>query len=192
MKTTNLLQAMINLQNLRSMTQTNNLNSASTETESMFQQILNEAQTNQEQTIKIQSLRNTAPSKTINASDEVQEVIEATAMKYGVDPKLISAMIQQESNFQANAVSKSGAMGLMQLMPRTAKSLGVSDPFDVKQNIEGGTKYISQLLNKYNGNTTLALAAYNAGPGNIEKYSGIPPFKETQNYVRNVLNNYQA
>ena len=122
--------------------------------------------------------------------DQIMSMIEDTSQKYGVDSKLIKALVQQESGFNPKAKSKAGALGLMQLMPSTAKGLGVTDPMDPKQNIEGGVKYFKSMLDRFHGNTILALAAYNAGPNAVSKYDGVPPYKETQNYVRSILKNY--
>lgn len=121
---------------------------------------------------------------------QILAMIDKVAKKHGVDQKLVRALVRQESGFNPNATSHCGAQGLMQLMPATAKGLGVTDAYNPVQNVEGGVKYLKGLLNKYNGNVILALAAYNAGPGAVEKYGNVPPYKETQNYVKSILANY--
>lgn len=120
------------------------------------------------------------------ADNSLSSIFQKAADTYGVSVNLLAAMAKQESNFQSDAVSKSGAVGVMQLMPATAAYLGCTDSYDPEQNIMAGAKYISELLNKYNGDTSLALAAYNAGSNNVDKYGGIPPFEETQNYVAKI------
>lgn len=118
---------------------------------------------------------------------EMEPIFQEAANAYGISADLLKAVGKTESAFNANAVSKSGAMGVMQLMPATASYLGVTNAFDAYQNIMGGARYLSELLNKYNGSVTLALAAYNGGSNNVDTYGGVPPFTETQNYVKKVL-----
>lgn len=114
------------------------------------------------------------------------DMVREAAAKYGVDTALFQGLVQQESDFNSRLVSSAGAMGLAQLMPATARALGVDDPFDPRQNLEGGAKYLSQMLKQF-GDVKLALAAYNAGPGAVARAKGIPEIPETQDYVRKVL-----
>lgn len=119
--------------------------------------------------------------------NEFHEFILHYAHRYGVDPHLVKGVIHAESGFNPGAVSPKGARGLMQLMPGTQQQVGVQNAFSPQQNIAGGVKYLSQMIGKYRGDVRLALAAYNAGPASVDRYGGIPPFAETQEYVRRVL-----
>ena len=122
---------------------------------------------------------------------DIDEIVETFSSKYNIDGDFIKAIIKQESGFNPNATSKKGAMGLMQLMPSTAKSLGVVDAYNPWENIEGGVKYIKGLMDRFNNDEKLALAAYNAGPNAVKRYGGIPPYKETQNYVKSIMSTYE-
>jgi len=178
--------------------QTNVVNNASQES---FDKILKagakakfgELLTNPATRVNAKIYTNTAASlqkQDYSTKTKIQELISRVSKKHGVDEKLVNAVVKQESGFNPNAKSKVGAMGLMQLMPATAKGLGVSNPMDPEQNVEGGVKYLKSMLNKYNGNIILALAAYNAGPNAVDKYDGVPPYAETQKYVKSILSSY--
>ncbi|MCM3872999.1 MAG: lytic transglycosylase domain-containing protein, partial [Pyrinomonadaceae bacterium] len=121
---------------------------------------------------------------------ELDRIIFRAGGRHGIDPRFIHAVIWQESKYQPTALSHAGAQGLMQLMPATARRFGCTDPHDVAANVEAGTKYLSWLLKRFNGSVTLALAGYNAGEGAVDKYKGVPPYDETQNYVRKIVANY--
>lgn len=123
----------------------------------------------------------------LRTTESMESIFAEASERYGVALNLLKAIGKAESGFNPQAVSSAGAQGVMQLMPATARSLGVEDSFDARSNIMGGAKYIAGLLERYQGNTVLALSAYNAGSGNVDKYGGVPPFKETQNYVQKVL-----
>jgi soluble lytic murein transglycosylase-like protein len=125
-------------------------------------------------------------------SDEYASLIEAAAQRNGVEPAVLHGLIQQESGFNANAQSSAGAAGLTQLMPGTAASMGVANPLNPAESIEGGARYLGQLMKQFGGNTTDALAAYNAGPGAVQRYGGVPPYAETQSYVSKVLGYAEA
>ncbi len=148
----------------------------------------------------IQSLRPTSvepispepPSIPSGSTEErIKNAVNDSAQRYNLPPALVLGFIKQESGFKPNARSWCGAQGLMQLMPGTARDLGVKDAWNIEQNIDGGCKYIRQMLDRFDGDLKKAVAAYNAGPGAVDKYNGIPPYKETQNYVPAVLAHYE-
>jgi soluble lytic murein transglycosylase-like protein len=121
---------------------------------------------------------------------DIDTAIDEAAARHHVDPSLVRSVVKVESNFNPNAVSRKGAMGLMQLMPSTARSLNVSNPFDPQQNVDAGVRHLRRLLDSYNGDVRLSLAAYNAGSGAVARSAGVPHFRETQNYVRRITNMY--
>lgn len=125
-----------------------------------------------------------------DGSNQYDQLIQQAAQKYNLDPNLLKSVIKQESGFNANAQSPAGAQGLMQLMPATAKEMGVTNAMDPAQSIDAGARYLAQQLKTFNGDVSKALAAYNAGAGNVMKYNGVPPFAETQNYVKSITADY--
>ena len=137
------------------------------------------------------SVKNTQRPNSVSRN-EIDNLITKYADKNGLDEDFVKAVINQESGFNPNATSHCGAMGLMQLMPATAQGLGVKNAYDAEQNIEGGTKYLKGLMDRFGNDKSLALAAYNAGPNAVKKYNGIPPYADTQNYVKKVLSKYDT
>lgn len=131
-------------------------------------------------------------SNTSQSQNAVRQHIQVAATRFGVDRNLVDAVAWQESRYNPRALSTAGAMGVMQLMPGTARQLGVRNPQDVEENVVGGTAYLRQQLERFGNNVPLALAAYNAGPGAVMKYGGIPPYRETQDYVRQIMQRLSA
>jgi soluble lytic murein transglycosylase-like protein len=156
-------------------------------TDGGFNEILSNEINNSENTGTDYSGGLSASGEAAAYSGDYNDIIENTAQKYNISSALIKAVIKAESDFNPGAVSSAGAMGLMQLMPDTARDLGVKDAFDPRENIDGGVRFLKDMLNKFGGNLELALAAYNAGPGSVVKYGGIPPYEETQNYVKKII-----
>ncbi|MGE8205231.1 lytic transglycosylase domain-containing protein [Heyndrickxia sp. NPDC080065] len=207
MTTINQMKILLELQALQSFSNSSNLQSGDSST--LFQELLEDAlqsassvKSGNNTANLYDSLSNSAPininytvknpaEKTI-APKNIEAIIQKASEQYSLPPELIKSIIHQESSFQSNAVSNAGAAGLMQLMPSTAESLGVTDVFDPEQNVMAGSKYLKNMLDRYNGDIELALAAYNAGPGNVDRYGGIPPFKETQNYVKKITDRYYS
>ena len=156
------------------------------ETNNDFQKILDSAYEKEYGQNNVSKINN----KSNATHGEIDKLIDKYSEQNNLDPNFVKAVVKQESGFNPNATSHCGAMGLMQLMPATAQGLGVTNAYDAEQNIYGGTKYLKGLMDRFDNNKELALAAYNAGPNAVKKYNGIPPYRETQNYVKNVMASY--
>jgi soluble lytic murein transglycosylase-like protein len=145
-------------------------------------------------TLRVAAVPNAAPSPVCGAMTalEIAELAKESAEREGLTPELLRAIIGKESSFRPCAVSPKGAMGLMQLMPDTARDLGVTDPFNPRQNMEAGSRFLRSLLNRYGEDLVLALGAYNAGPSQVDRYQGLPPFVETVDYVKDVMGKLHA
>uniref|UniRef100_UPI00405723F0 lytic transglycosylase domain-containing protein n=1 Tax=Agathobacter sp. TaxID=2021311 RepID=UPI00405723F0 len=167
----------------------NATDSTSAETAGAFAASPSEAQTQSTSGTSI-DISDVYNSGSLVCSDELNTYFKEAAIAYDVDAKLLKAIAKAESNFNPSTTSRAGAMGIMQLMPETAKGLGVSNAYDARECIMGGARYIAGKIQSYDGDITLALAAYNAGSGNVRKHGGVPPFKETQNYITKVLGYY--
>lgn len=154
-----------------------------------FKSVLDEEINAAENTEENNSVKYTDPEDlvSVDSPGSLETYFQEAASTYGVPIALIKAVAKAESNFNSQAVSGAGAQGIMQLMPGTAQGLGVEDSFNARENILGGTKYLAKMLTRYNGSVKLALAAYNAGAGNVDKYDGVPPFTETQNYIKKIF-----
>nr|WP_092068338.1 lytic transglycosylase domain-containing protein [Dendrosporobacter quercicolus]NSL47060.1 lytic transglycosylase domain-containing protein [Dendrosporobacter quercicolus DSM 1736]SDL74514.1 Transglycosylase SLT domain-containing protein [Dendrosporobacter quercicolus] len=139
----------------------------------------------------VNGTKGAAAQEAAAGAKDIQSMIDISSRKYGVDARLITAVARNESNFNPGAVSPAGAAGIMQLMPETAQALGVQNVYDAQENIDGGVKYLKELLTKFNGDVTKAVAAYNAGPQAVVRYQGVPPYRETQDYVGKVLQQYR-
>jgi soluble lytic murein transglycosylase-like protein len=171
------------LEELQSMVATLNASPAQPASSGSFASALSSAQT----TPASQTSQSTGASGATDGSTPFGAEIDAAAASNGIDPALLKGLVSQESGFDPNARSGAGAVGLTQLMPGTAAGLGVSNPLDPAQSLQGGAKYLRQQLDRFGGDERLALAAYNAGPGAVTRYGGVPPYAETQHYVDNVL-----
>lgn len=158
-----------------------------------FKAQLETVQNSQEKVGNQQKINSAKDLKLVDKkANEIQQMIETTARKYGVDENFVKAVAKTESNFNPNATSNAGAMGIMQLMPSTAQELGVRNPYNPQENIDGGVRYLKKMLDNFGGNTNLALVAYNAGMGTANTYGTNPPQQETKEYVDKVLANMRG